>query len=153
MPMEPVEMEGVLQRCFHDLREDIAAREAHVTIGPDLPTVRGHPTTLVQVFTNLISNAVKFGGERPGVHVWAETQERVARFWVEDQGIGIDPQHHDRIFRVFERLHGPERYPGTGIGLAIVRRGVERLGGRIGVQAQQGPGSRFWVELLLEDRP
>jgi signal transduction histidine kinase len=69
------------------------------------------------------------------------------RLWIEDDGIGIDPRHHERIFRVFERLHGSESYPGTGIGLAIVRRGTERLGGRVGVESELGRGARFWVEL------
>ena len=69
------------------------------------------------------------------------------RVWVEDNGIGVAPEHQDRIFQPFERLHGMERYPGTGMGLAIVRDAIERLGGRVGVESQIGTGSRFWVEL------
>ena len=103
---------------------------------------------LIQVFSNLLSNAVKFGGRDPRVRVWAETREpRTAQVWIEDQGIGIAPAHQERIFGVFERLHGTETYPGTGIGLAIVKKGIERLGGRVGVESQEGRGSRFWVEL------
>jgi len=71
----------------------------------------------------------------------------VVRLWVEDNGIGIAPEYHERIFRVFERLHDIEAYPGTGIGLAIVRKGAERMGGRVGVESEVGKGSRFWVEL------
>ncbi|MCA1994949.1 MAG: histidine kinase, partial [Coleofasciculus sp. S288] len=69
------------------------------------------------------------------------------RLWVEDNGIGIEPKYQERIFEVFERLHGSEIYPGTGTGLAIVRKGVERMGGRVGVESQLGQGSRFWMEL------
>ncbi|NJL70056.1 MAG: sensor histidine kinase [Microcoleus sp. SM1_3_4] len=72
---------------------------------------------------------------------------KTIRLWVEDNGIGIAPEHQKRIFRVFERLHGIESYPGTGIGLAIVCKGVERMGGRVGVESQLGQGSRFWIEL------
>ena len=69
------------------------------------------------------------------------------RLWVEDNGIGIAPEHQKRIFGVFERLHGIESYPGTGIGLAIVQKGVERMGGKVGVESQLGQGSRFWIAL------
>ena len=71
----------------------------------------------------------------------------LARITVEDHGIGIAPQHQERIFRAFERLHGVESYPGTGMGLAIVRKAIERQGGRVGVQSEEGQGSRFWIEL------
>jgi signal transduction histidine kinase len=71
----------------------------------------------------------------------------MVRCWVEDNGVGIAPDHRERIFGIFERLHGGDRHPGTGIGLAIVRKGVERMGGRVGVESTPGEGSRFWVEL------
>jgi signal transduction histidine kinase len=75
------------------------------------------------------------------------------RLWVEDNGIGIAPEHRQRIFKVFERLHGEESYPGTGIGLAIVKKGVERMGGRVGVESDPGHGSRFWIELPEDGEP
>ena len=81
------------------------------------------------------------------MRVRAEDRGDCVRLWVEDNGIGIAPEHRDRIFKVFERLHGEESYPGTGIGLAIVRKGIERTGGRAGVEPGDGGGSRFWVEL------
>jgi len=67
--------------------------------------------------------------------------------WIQDNGIGIEPEHHERIFRVFERLHSAELFPGTGIGLAIVRKGMERMGGQAGLESRPREGSRFWVEL------
>jgi signal transduction histidine kinase len=96
----------------------------------------------------LISNAVKFvpPNVRPVVRVWAETRDILNRLWVEDNGIGIAPEYHVKIFGVFERLHGVESYPGTGIGLAIVRRAVETMRGSFGVESKLLEGSRFWVE-------
>ena len=82
--------------------------------------------------------------------MWAEHKNQGwIRLWVRDNGIGIKPEHSERIFRVFERLHGIERYPGTGIGLAIVRKGVERMGGHVGVESIPGQGSSFWIELKV----
>jgi PAS domain S-box-containing protein len=144
----PVPLNDVFDAAVRTVREDIAAKQAQVEIDSALPAVRGNRSVLIQVFANLLSNAVKFGGSEPRVHVWAETRDDgTVHIWVEDQGIGIAPQHYDRIFGVFERLHGVETYPGTGIGLAIVRKGIERLGGRVGVESEEGRGSRFWVEL------
>jgi signal transduction histidine kinase len=86
-------------------------------------------------------------GVPPSVDVSAEDRGNVTRVRFHDHGIGIAPEHQERIFRVFERLHGMEQFPGTGIGLAVVRRGVERMGGRVGVESALGTGSTFWIEL------
>jgi PAS domain S-box-containing protein len=142
-----VDLQDVLDKSAYAVRDDIRQADAHVDIEPTLPVVQGNRSVLIQVFANLLSNAVKFGGNRPRVRVWAEMRGPQAHVWVEDQGIGIAPEHQERIFGVFERLHGAETYPGTGIGLAIVRKGIERLGGRVGVESQAGHGSRFWIEL------
>jgi signal transduction histidine kinase len=114
-----------------------------------LPEVTGHAGTLETILANLVSNALKFVQDSvpPRVRIRAEEGAERVRLWVEDNGIGIEPQYQDRIFRVFERLHGTERYPGTGIGLAIVRKGAERMGGTVGLESQAGQGSRFWVDL------
>ena len=145
--LERVDVREAVDEALHNLDEDIRTSEATVEVDAGLPQVKANRAVLVQVLTNLISNAIKFGGERPTVRVRAGASEGSARVWVEDEGIGIAPKHQERIFRAFERLHGVERYPGTGIGLAIVHKGIERLGGRVGVESQEGKGSRFWFEL------
>jgi len=148
LAISAVDLRDVLEKAVYAVRDDVQRSEAHVEFAPALPVVQGNRSVLIQVFSNLLSNAVKFGGDKPRVQVWAEMREpQVVHVWVEDQGIGIAPEHQDRIFGVFERLHGAEVYPGTGIGLAIVKKGIERLGGRVGVESTVGHGSRFWIEL------
>jgi len=121
-----------------------------VTVEGKAPVVFGNRVLLAQIFTNLISNGLKFvpSGTPPRVRLKAETgPEGTVRTWVEDNGIGISPEYHEKIFQVFERLNDASAYPGTGIGLAIVRRAAGRMGGRVGVESEEGKGSRFWVEL------
>ncbi|MCP3058873.1 PAS domain-containing protein [Myxococcus sp. K38C18041901] len=129
----------------------VALRESGATldVGP-LPTVLADETQLVQLFQNLIGNALKFhGAAPPRVEVAAEVKGPEARFTVRDWGIGIDAQDSERIFVIFQRLHGKEAFAGTGIGLAICKKIVERLGGRIGVESKVGEGSTFWFTLPL----
>ena len=146
---QPLDLGDVVRDALQTLEADIRARSASIDVVEPLGPVMAHRETLRNVLTNLLSNAIKFvtPGIGPRVRVWSESRDRVARLWVEDNGIGIDPRYHAGIFRVFERLHGVEVYPGTGIGLAIVRRGTERMGGRAGVQSTAGAGARFWIEL------
>jgi signal transduction histidine kinase len=116
----------------------------------------GNRVLLSQVFSNLISNGLKFiaPGTAPEVRVRAEPgAEGWVRTWVEDNGIGISSEYHEKIFQVFERLNDASAYPGTGIGLAIVRRAVGRMGGRVGVESEEGKGSRFWVDLPKASAP
>ena len=157
MLLQPLDLRSVMAQIRAHTEGEFRDREASVEVAiPEaFPHVMAHPTTLVQVVTNLLTNAVKFvgSGVRPHVRVWAEERDEWGRLWVEDNGIGIAPEHHDRIFRVFERLHGSEMYPGTGIGLAIVAKGTERMGGRAGVESTPGKGSKFWIELPKGDRP
>jgi signal transduction histidine kinase len=111
--------------------------------------VTGNRTVLEQVFANLLGNALKFiaPGVAPQIEITSEMNGRTVCVRVRDNGIGIPPGAHDRIFNVFERAHAGNKYPGTGIGLAIVRKALERLGGRVGVESEPGRGSCFWLEL------
>jgi len=113
-----------------------------------LPTVMADGMQLVQLFQNLISNAIKFHGEeRPRIHISAKQEENEWVLSVRDNGIGIDPEYHERIFLIFQRLHGRGEYAGTGIGLAICKRIAERHGGRIWVQSELGKGSTFYFTI------
>ncbi len=145
----PLDLGRLMRSSLDQLDGEVQGREARITVAEPLPAVVGHGATLAQVFVNLIANAIKFvpTGRAPEVLVRAEPQGQRVRVWVEDNGIGIAAEHHERIFRVFERLHRAEDYPGTGIGLAIVRKGVERMGGRVGLESALGSGSKFWIDL------
>jgi signal transduction histidine kinase len=145
--LESVALSDALAAATHNVAADVARSGAEIVVAPDLPAVRANRAILIQVFTNLLSNAIKFGGERASVLVWAERHAGKVRVWVADHGIGIKPEDRERIFRVFERLHGADEYPGTGIGLAIVRQAMDRLNGAVGVESTPGKGSRFWIEL------
>jgi signal transduction histidine kinase len=116
---------------------------------PDGLLVKAHRQTFVQALTNLVSNAVKFVAPdtTPFVRIGAQQTGPVVRVTIEDNGIGIAETAQGRIFNVFERLHSEEEFPGTGIGLAIVRKGVERMGGSVGLNSAPGAGSTFYVEL------
>jgi PAS domain S-box-containing protein len=124
-------------------------KEAHIRIADPLPSVLGHSGALTQVISNLLTNAVKFvaPGKQPQVAVSVSLDEQWATLSIRDNGIGIAPEHQERIFRMFERVHSTEKYQGTGIGLAIVHRAVARMGGSTGVESTVGQGSRFWIRL------
>jgi signal transduction histidine kinase len=148
-PLQPVALDAVLDQALTQATGEVERRSASVKVQRPLPRVLGHQGTLVRVVANLLSNAVKFvpQGKTPVVTVGAENRGATVRLWVEDNGIGIKPEHRERVFRLFERLHGVESFPGTGVGLAIVRKGLESLGGNCGVDSEPGRGSRFWIEL------
>jgi len=128
----------------------IEEAKARVEVKEPLPDVLGQEKMLLHVISNLVSNGVKFvaTGVQPEVKISAETQDSRVRLSVSDNGIGIAPEYHGRIFKVFERLHDSESYPGTGVGLAVVQKGIEKMGGKFGVDSEPGKGSSFWIELL-----
>jgi signal transduction histidine kinase len=123
--------------------------QAEIEIVRPLISVYGHEAFLTQCLSNLLGNAVKFvpPGERPRVRLWTEPLPTTVRICVKDNGIGIPAEAQNRIFGIFQRLHSQKTYEGTGIGLAIVKKAAERMGGRIGVESTPGKGSKFWLEL------
>jgi PAS domain S-box-containing protein len=136
----------VLDDVIANLQAAIMEHGAEITHDP-LPTVRADRAHLLQILQNLVGNALKFSEHRPQVHVAATRQDDKWHFSVRDNGIGIAPEYRDRIFEIFKRLHGWGEYPGTGIGLAVCKKLVERHGGRIWVESTPGQGSTFHFTL------
>jgi PAS domain S-box-containing protein len=150
-----VDVRQVLERVLHDLQLEIAETGAKIHIPNVLPTVMYPEVRLTQIFSNLLSNALKFTtpGTTPEVTIECAEQERHYRFTVSDNGIGIAPEHFGRIFEIFKRLHTREEYPGTGAGLTIVKKIVESHGGQIGVESTPGVGSTFWFTIPKTEGP
>jgi PAS domain S-box-containing protein len=155
--LQPVDCQEVLEQAIGHLRVAIRQAGAEVSLDsscPRLPVVQGDATQLLQLFQNLISNAIKYRQPevKPVVKIAAKPSQFKSSggcwlFAVKDNGIGIDPQHRDRIFLIFQRLHTRGEYPGTGIGLAVCHKIVERHGGRIWVESQIGQGATFYFTL------
>jgi PAS domain S-box-containing protein len=142
-----------LDRLVRDLVESIPNGQPlkpEIKIHGTLPNVLGNQALLAQCVSNLLSNATKFvaPGTTPRVEVWAEAAEDDSiRVWFKDNGIGVAPEDHERIFRLFERIHPGTEFEGTGIGLTIVRKASERMGAQIGFHSELGQGSKFWIQL------
>ncbi len=146
--LEPTDANAALQTALDNLHAAIAESGASISYDP-LPIVLADGRQIEQLFTNLLANALKFtGGATPLVHIGARREGRHWTFTVTDNGIGIEPQYFERIFVIFQRLHGRDEYPGTGVGLAICKKIVERHGGRLWVESVPGEGARFSFTLL-----
>jgi len=143
-PPEPTDCENILDQTMKNLQAAITEKNAEVTHDP-LPTIMADGVQMVQLFQNLIGNGIKFQqeGQRPHVHISVEDAGADWMFSFSDNGIGIDPEFKERIFVIFQRLHGREKYPGTGIGLSVCKRIVERHGGTIWVESEPGKGATF----------
>lgn len=143
-----VDLEALLERVLAEYPE-LRAPKVELRIEKPLLPVRGQEVFLSQCVSNLLTNAVKFTrpGEKARVRVCTHAESSGVRLWVEDNGIGIAPEDQQRIFGIFQRVHSHEKFEGTGIGLAIVQKAVERMGGRVGVESVLGQGSKFWVQL------
>jgi signal transduction histidine kinase len=149
---EPVDLDALLRQIVADLSARIAETGARIT-HDSLPFVSGMSSELRQLLQNLVDNALKFqNGRTPQVHVSARLAGAFWEFTVRDNGIGIKPEHRERIFNMFERLHDRQAYEGTGIGLAICRKVVQQHGGRIWVESQPGMGSTFHFTLRVPTR-
>jgi light-regulated signal transduction histidine kinase (bacteriophytochrome) len=151
--LAPVDCQDALDRALANLATAIEETGAVITHDP-LPTVLGDDGQLGQVFQNLVANAIRFRGEEPPrIHVSAAHAGNEWTLSVADNGIGVDPQYTDRIFIIFQRLHTRAEYPGTGIGLAICKKIVERHGGRIWVESNGERGAIFRFTLRTADVP
>ncbi|MCP4353709.1 MAG: response regulator [Desulfobacterales bacterium] len=148
-PFDPVETGDILEKSLENLSVAVRENNACVTCDP-LPKVTADSSQLVQVFQNLISNAIKFKREEPPrIHVTAEKKDTEWVFSFRDNGIGIASEYYDRIFAIFQRLHGRNKYPGTGIGLAVCKKIVERHGGQIWLESQESIGSVFYFTIPI----
>jgi PAS domain S-box-containing protein len=151
-PPEPTEADDVLTGVLADLGVHIEEAGPEVTHDP-LPQVMADPVQLGRLFQNLVSNAIKYRGEDPPrIHIGAARQNGQWRFSVQDNGAGIDPQFHDRVFVIFQRLQARDETSGTGIGLAVCKRIVERHGGRIWVESAEGKGSTFYFTIPAHEQ-
>jgi PAS domain S-box-containing protein len=149
LELKPVPLDEAWQFALTQHEDQIRTSAARIRASEALPKVLAHEATLGQMLAHLLGNALKFtaAGAAPDVTVSVERRGERVRVWIADQGIGIPSQYHDRIFKMFERLR-PREYGGTGVGLAIVQKGAERMGGTAGVESEEGRGSRFWLELV-----
>jgi len=149
LPPTTVRLEEPVNELLGIVEHEIRERRVQVEVASPLGSVFANATVLKQILTNLIGNSLKFvvPDRTPKLRIYTTSDDKFVRLWVEDNGIGIAPEHHAKIFGLFQRLHDAQKYPGTGLGLALVRKGAERMGGRVGVESQLGEGSRFWVDL------
>jgi PAS domain S-box-containing protein len=165
MPPTNVNLDGIVSEVISSRESEIQGTKACVEVKSPLGIVSAHSPTVQQILSNLIENGLKFVGKdrQPHLRIWTEpvqhngagngvagnpaSSQPALRIWVEDNGIGIEKEFHEKIFGLFERLHPSHAFPGTGLGLAIVRKGVERMGGHVGLESQTDQGTRFWVEL------
>jgi signal transduction histidine kinase len=147
LPLGPVDI-GELLRGMIDTYPELHRHKAHIHVSPGLPLVQGNEGALTQCFSNLLGNAIKFArpDQPPRIQVAGECRNGWVRISVEDNGVGIAEEMQERIFGIFQRGTTTTQ-EGTGIGLAIVRKAAERMGGRVGVVSELGKGSRFWIEL------
>jgi PAS domain S-box-containing protein len=152
--LQPVALQKLLPDIIQQYPEMQAPR-AEISFREPLAPVIAHEASLTQAISNLLSNGVKFVAPRttPKLQIWTQIRNGMTRLWIEDNGIGIQPQHQRRLFGMFERVHQDKTYDGTGIGLAIVRKAVERMGGCVGVESDGLTGSSFWIDLPTADTP
>jgi PAS domain S-box-containing protein len=147
--LQPVSLDKLTREIIRQYLDLGSSAPPDISVEGQLLSVIGHEASLSQAISNLLNNAIKFvpSGKTPQVRVRTERRDGDARLWIEDNGIGIKPEYQHRLFNVFERVHPEKNYEGTGIGLAIVRKAAERMGGKAGVESDGVTGSRFWIQL------
>jgi signal transduction histidine kinase len=143
----PVDLRRVVREVIGGLRQN-GIKDVDIRVDEPLPWVKAHPAVLEQAVRNLAENAVKFVSRdrRPVLHIYAQCTAQTVKLHVADNGVGIASADAKRVFKMFERLR-PDEYPGTGVGLAIVQRAVQKCNGRIGFESEPGRGSTFWIEM------
>jgi signal transduction histidine kinase len=148
---QSVDLEAQFEEILREFAGPIQTSEAEIKLVRPLPRIWGSRTLVRLVLTHLVGNALNFvaPGVKPRLQIQAHIGESTARLWIHDNGIGIPPEYHEKIFRIFERLTLNGTHPGTGIGLAIVAKAMQRMGGHVGLESEPGKGSRFWIEFLL----
>jgi signal transduction histidine kinase len=140
-------MYDILGQAINNLSLKIKEKNALIT-NDDLPVIFADGKQMLQLLQNLIDNALKFSDASPIIHISSRDEPDYYHFSVRDNGIGIEPEYFNKIFQIFQRLHAKEDYPGTGIGLAICRRIVERHGGKIWVESKPGQGTIFYFTII-----
>jgi signal transduction histidine kinase len=147
LTLEPVNLDKLITETLLSYEEFRPSRVT-IQIKGKLGKVLAHETSLVQALANMLGNAVKFvePGTAPKIEIWTETKGGRTRLWIRDNGTGIKPEYQARIFGMFERAHQDARFEGTGVGLAIVRKIMEKMNGQVGVESDGTNGSSFWIE-------
>jgi signal transduction histidine kinase len=148
---EPLDLKDYIETCLRNLQAEIRNRHAHIKVQGRPRTIQADPTLLKIALTNLLSNAIKFvpEGVEPEITVSASVKKDLCRIEINDNGVGISQADQQRIFMPFVRIYSDHEFPGIGLGLPSVRKAVELMGGRVGVESQPGHGSRFWIELAM----
>ncbi len=147
----PINFEDVLEKALLNLKVPIEENNAIITHDP-LPTINGDEKLKIQLFQNLIGNSVKYRShEPPKIHISANKEKNQYLFSIKDNGIGMSPEHSEKIFTIFKRLHTHEEYEGTGIGLAIAQKIVHQQGGQIWVESELGKGSTFYFTIPIKN--
>jgi signal transduction histidine kinase len=152
---ESVHCQNIFDELLDDFSDEITRKKAVINIPGRLPVVQGDPTLIKMIFQNLLDNALKYHADdqSPIVTITWQKSGKYIVFSVEDNGIGIAPEYHEKVFNLFQRLHNDEEYPGTGVGLATVKKAAEIMGGMISIKSEPGKGSTFMVHLLPNKEP
>ncbi|MGH9849987.1 MAG: ABC transporter substrate binding protein [Blastocatellia bacterium] len=154
LSVESIELRPFVETLVEERRPEMEERRINLTVKVNGGIVAADSEGLAQALRNYLDNAIKFTGDvpEPRIEVGAEETEKICRLWVRDNGAGFDMKYHDRIFEIFQRLHRLEEYPGTGVGLAIVRKAMERMGGRAWAESGVGQGATFYLEITKPPR-